>query len=62
MGGIGKGGRGWKVGETKAGMERTTARNEKEDFQIVRVAQCDLNGLRKGGGAFGQLFFEPSPV
>ncbi len=33
LGGIGVGARGWKVGETEAGMERTTARNEKEDFK-----------------------------
>ncbi len=33
LGGIRTGTRGWKVWETEAGMERTTAKNEKEDFK-----------------------------
>ena len=33
LGGIRTGARGWKVWETEAGMERTTAKNEKEDFK-----------------------------
>jgi hypothetical protein len=64
LGGIGIGdrGKGVESRRNRGGNGENDSEERKGRFQIVRVAQCELNGLRKGGGALGQLFFEPSPA
>ena len=59
------GGIGIEEGAVESRQDRD--RNEENDsadrkgrFQIAEVSLCKLYGLRKGGGAFGNLFLGPS--
>ena len=62
LGGIGIEGGAVESRQDRGWNEENDSEGRKGRFQIVEGSLCELYGLRKGGGAFGKLFFEPSPA